>query len=207
MLLQFQIPDFHFAIFILSNQCIGPVSVQTPWESVGVLAKLCQDCGGMHVTALPGVCCHILEDQDTTVAKAYMCQWYISPVAKHCCYLIPPHDLTHLAQLARQQVCQVIACHRIWSRGRNVGLHSEICWPWGRKWEMRAKDQYRTAESLALRTNRNCFSFCKFVTEDFKLQSLWKAWEKKPHCNFFPSTDISKTSPCQEGLRLQSVRW
>lgn len=65
MLLQFQIPDFHFAIFNLSNQRIGPVSVQMPWDSVGVLAKLCQDIGAVHVTALPGACCHILEDQDT----------------------------------------------------------------------------------------------------------------------------------------------
>lgn len=171
MLLQFWIPDFYFAIFTLSNQCIGPVSGQMPWESVGMLAKLCQDTDAVYVKSITrNVLRHTWGWGHPTVAKAYTCQWYISPVAKHCCYLFLPPDLTHLAQLAQQQIYQFIACHEIWSRGRNAGLHSEICWPCGR--EVRGEGQrlvscwkYTAAQWLPLRRNLNCFSFCKVICE------------------------------------------
>ena len=62
-LLQLLIPDFYFVIFNLSNewkQCIGSVSVQMPWKSLGVLAKLRWDTNAVHVSALLWACSHYL---------------------------------------------------------------------------------------------------------------------------------------------------
>lgn len=170
MLLQFRVTDLHFAIFDLSDQCTGPVSDQMPWESVGMLAKPCQDTDTVHVRALPGVCCHVLEDENTPLLPRHALASDTSPQLQSIAAISFYPDLTPLAQLAQQQLCQFIACHEMWSRGRYAGLHSEICWPCGR--EVRGEGQrlvpcwkYTATQSLSLRRDSICFSFCRFISE------------------------------------------
>lgn len=146
-------------------------SMHWAWVRLSAMGKCWNACKAMpgheavHVRAFTRrVLPHTWGWGHPTVAKAYTCQQYISPAEKHCCCLFLGPDLTHLAQLAQQQTCQLVACHEIWSRSRNIWLHSWICWPCGR--EVRGEGQrlvpcwkYRAAQSLSLRKKSKLLFF------------------------------------------------
>lgn len=107
-------------------------------SAMGKCWNACKAMPGHHAVHVRALTRRVLPHTHPTVAKAYTCQQHISPVEKHCCCLFLGSDLTHLAQLALQQTCLLVACHEIWSR--NAWLHSQICCPVAGKWEVRAKD-------------------------------------------------------------------
>lgn len=169
MLLQFSIPDFHFAIFNLSNWFLGPVSRLSATGKCWNACKAMPGHDAVHVRALPGGCCHIPEDEDTPLLPRHTLASNTVPQLKTLLLSLASSWFNTLGtagqaadlpvgcpsrDLKQRQKC--LAVQRdllaLWQGSERKGPN---CW------------KYRAAESLSPSPRRNwkCFSFCKFICE------------------------------------------